>query len=478
MTAFIKYNLKKLFSLTHLFLIFIYCSFAWFLGDPHLDMLSIYNSLKLTGKYDIVLYSVVLLNFILFINIHFRNELKKDRRDNISLRLTNREILWGLTFCYLIYFLAGFVVPIYGTALIQQLYYAPGNVSILVFVIKIICGITGYTIFWITISLLLNIRFRNDTGVLLLFSIIYTASFIVNFLTKGLLFDQFWMIENVSNRAVIILAVYKGLAWLGFILLSILIINRISKSLNNIDLSLPYRKGIFSKTAEKLKAYLSMYHYNMIGLSNQRILTFFSFIGLIFIIALVQIKTADLLVMGNLYVGVFVPVMFSLNQYHLIKIDKDAGMVHNNFLRDLSYWKIIFNRWFILIIPQLIIAIIYTLILKVYVPQIQFSFFVYIILLNIFCSIFNLCISIFTQAGAAANLFLVFFIYLQLREDVQKVIVSNHFLNGINIYYDILHTGYKVEVKYIGLLVLTIGILVYSSKIFLSKIKYVDIENT
>lgn len=456
----------------------MYCSFAWFLSNPNFDFYSIYNSVKLTEKYDLILYSIGILNFILFINIHFRNELRKNYIDNLILRLSYVELFWGLVICYLLYFLLGLVIPIYGVALLQQLIYAPSNVNLGVFIIKILSGLTGYTLIWIVISLWLNIRFRNDLILLLLFAVIYGVSFIINLLTKGILFNQFWWIDTLGNRVIVVLPIESIFGWLNLITISILIGVYISKRLLIINLTELYRKGIFAKIAEKFKAYLSMYHYNMIGLLSQRIITFFSVIGLIFVIFLVQIKTANLMILANLYIGVFVPILFSFNQYHLIKIDKEAGMVHNNFLRDISYWKIIFNRWLIMLIPQLILAITFTSILKIYITQIQLSFIVYVLLLNIFCSILNLFISIFTQEGIVANLFLILFVYFQLREDVQNIIASNVWLKKLNIYFNLFDTNYKVEIYYLMLLTFIILMLFYFSKMILIRIKYVDLENS
>jgi hypothetical protein len=153
-------------------------------------------------------------------------------------------------------------------------------------------------------------------------------------------------------------------------------------------------------------------------------------------------------------------------------------MVHNNFLRDISYWKIIFNRWLIMLIPQLILAITFTSILKIYITQIQLSFIVYVLLLNIFCSILNLFISIFTQEGIVANLFLILFVYFQLREDVQNIIASNVWLKKLNIYFNLFDTNYKVEIYYLMLLTFIILMLFYFSKMILIRIKYVDLENS
>jgi len=432
--------------------------------------------LRLTKNYDLILFSIALLNYILFINVHFRDQLKGENYNLLALRLTNNEIFWGLVFVYMLYFVVGFAIPAYGCAFIQQLYYAPTKIDISIYLIKICSVVTSYLLFWTVFSLWLTILFRNDFIMLLIFIVVYFFSIVLNLLTNGLLFNQNWLIDSLNNGITLGNSMENIIIWLLFILTTILLGMYISRNLKKLSLVEKYKSGIFSMAAGKLKAFLSMHHYNMMGLSNQRIITFFIIIGFIFIILLVKNENTDLLLMGNLYVGVLVPILFSFNQYFLIKIDKDAGMVHNNFLREMSYARIILSRWLILLLPQLLMAVILTLILKIYITQIHFSFIIYIILLNIFFSLINLCFSIITQAGMAANLFLLFFVYVQLREDVQNLINSNFFLKKINVFYSLLHTDYIVGTYYLFLLLIVVMILIYLSKRMLDRIKYVNVD--
>ncbi|MEO8233348.1 MAG: hypothetical protein ABI638_13775 [Ignavibacteriota bacterium] len=478
MFAFVKYNLLKLFTVTHLFVVAIYLSFAWFLSTPNLDFSSVYNSLRLTKNYDLILFSVALLNYILFVNNHFRDELITESYNLLAVRLTNNEIFWGLILVYLIYFLVGFATPFYCTALFQQLYYAPSKVELSIFLLKILSILTSYLLFWTVFSLWLKLLFRNDIIELLIFVFVYCIFLVFNLLTSGLLFNQTWFIDNIFSSLSSGNWSEKMIIWLLFISISIVLGKHISRKLTRLNLIEKYKIGIFSTIAGKLKAFLSMHHYNMIGLSNQRILTFFTTIGFVFIVFLVQNKNFDLLLLGNLYIGVFVPVLFSFNQYYIIKIDKDAGMIHNNFLREIPYARIILFRWFILLLPQLLVALLLTLTLKVFIVQIHYSFVIYIILLNVLFSLINLCFSIATQEGMIANIFLLFFVYVQLREDTQNLINSNLFLKQLNIFYNLLQPEYVVELHYLFLIMAVVAFLLYSSIKMIGRLKYVSLSNS
>lgn len=474
MINFIFFNLKNIFSFTHIFVLGIYFSFSWFLAKPPLDTSAIYNSQKLTLYYDTILMSLAFFNFLLFVITHFNREMEK--REIIGIRLSTKEIFWGLIISYLLFFFFGFVLPAYGIALIQQIIYAPLNINISIYFLKIISGLLGYTFLWIIISIWLFVKFRNDFTVLVIIVLLYLISLFVQFISNGLIFNQYWINSIFTDNNSFYFIITRIVAWFTVVLLSILLGNRIAKYLSQIEFAPPYRKGIFAKIANKCNAYLSMHHLNMMGLSSQKILILFSFIGFIFILFLIRNPQANLIIIAKIYLGAFIPILFSFNQYYLIKIDKEAGMVHNNFIRKISYTKIIFNRWLLLLIPQLLITLFFSLIISIFAQTLPFSFIIYILFLNVFCSLINLFFAVFTQTNSTANLFLLFFVYIQLRDDIQSFFISRNWLNKLNVFYTLLQENNNIPLEHWFIMIGLILVMIFLTVKSLRKINYADLK--
>jgi len=428
MIAFIKNNLKSLFTLEYFFSIFIYFSFAWFISEPPFDVSSVFNSSKLIARYDSILYSIAYFNFLFFILSHFKINIQKQFMGLLLTRFSIYQIFFGFVFSYVIFFIIGFVFPAYSGALLQQLMYSPQNINILIFLVKFTSSAFGFTFFWIIITLVFAIRFYNEFMVLLLIIIFYIFSLLLYFLSGTLLFNQFWIL-NISIQSILV--------WILFMLIALVCIRVYAPYLRKNDIYQLYKKSYFSKIFQKLYSELSMHHLNMLDFSGFKLIALFTMIGLFILISLSNHQDGNLIVMLQIYIGIFVPILFSFNQIYLINIDIRSGILHNIFLCKMPYSKLIFNRWFILLLPQISISILYFFIVINFVQNISLNFIIYIILLNILYSLINLVLSIFSKNGVLANFCLLFFVYIQLRYDIQ-FIMNNIWLKKINIFYPIL----------------------------------------
>ena len=342
---------------------------------------------------------------------------------------------------------------------------------------KFSIGLTGYIIFWIVITIGLFVWLRNDFVVLIIIIPAYLFSILLNVFSDGLYFNQHW-IDNIflsKNSSNLILNHF--FFWLFIILITILIGNFLIKKIPFIDFFPPYRTGLFARLANFFKTYLSKHHLNMMGLANQKILTIFSLLGLIFIIYIIRNPNAQMIVLAKIYLGAFIPILFSFNQFYIIEIDRDAGMIHNNFTRQTEYFRIILNRWFLLLIPQLIISALYSLVVSLFAQELSISIIIYILLLNIFCSSFNLLFAIKTRTNITANLILLFSVYIMLRDDVQCFLISYNWLNKFNIFYALLQDKHVILLEHWIICLILIFVFIFLSKLFLQRISYVVLES-
>lgn len=479
MLAFIKFNFKKLFSFSYIPLLFLYLSFAWLLNDPNLSRANIFDSEKLTGSYDLILYSIMLITFLLFVINHFSREMGTERKAIIQTRLTNTQLFWGLVVVYFLFFIIGFVLPSYLTALLQQIIYAPQKINLQVFYLKILSGVFGFTFFWLILSLWLTVKFRDSFIVLVTFLVLFGISQIVVFISNSFTFDQFWLYKVFANNLNISKTLEIIAVWFIIMLFTIWAGNKLSAFVRNYEFISPFRNGLYSKFAELVKLELSKFHIQMLGLNNQKILFLFTLIGLFLVISVNNKPNANLFVLTKVYIGAFVPLLFSFNQYNLIQIDRDAGMIHNNFLRQTSYSKIVFNRWLILAVPQTLVIIFFALLLNLTKSSLPFSFVVYILLLSLSLSLLNLLFAVLNRKNNIANLVIFFFVYLQLRDDFQNFIFNNPLLEKFNIFQPLLQQNSNNILIWNWAAV--IFILIFSltlSQILLGKINYVSLEDS
>lgn len=209
----------------------------------------------------------------------------------------------------------------------------------------------------------------------------------------------------------------------------------------------------------------------MIGFENQKLIAFFVLLGLFSFLPLLKKEGIDILPLVQIYLGGFIALFFSFNQYYLIKIDIDAGMIHNNYLRALPYTRIIINRWLVSLILHIITLLIS--ILVVYVSGIKFSLekILYIIVLNIFCSLLNLMFAVVILINAAANMLLILFVYGQLIDDVQRFISKYPLIQSFNIFSPLLMES-ETSIELWAFLLLAIFLVFTTIIIKLNKLKY------
>jgi hypothetical protein len=436
MLSFIFYNLKRLFSGAYIASVVIYFAFAWIISAPPFNLTAIYNSSRITENYYLILNSIAFFTFVLFIIIHFREELSISKKEVLLSRLTKNKIFWGLTVSYFLFFFIGFVLPANCLAFVEQLIYAPNKIDIFVFLLRLLSTFTDYYFFWIILALFLFAKIKNEFILLILFLFLFGSSEILNIITQGKLFNN-WLTASFLNTPSF--KTSSLVFWSVFTLSAVIVMQLSTKIILETDISERYKRGFFVWILERLKLYLSMHHLRMMGLGSQKLLTIFTFLGLMQVIMLLNIDNANLLPFAKIYLGALLPILFSFNQYFIITIDKDAGMLHNNMLRKTSYPKIVMNRWLVLLIPQLLIAFIYSILISVFGKSFPIEFILYILLLNIFCSLFNLFFGIVTGKSGIANLFLLFFIYVQLRNDFQQLFVHYSILNSFNIFEPLLN---------------------------------------
>jgi len=472
---FVIHHLKKLFSPAWLFISILYNSFAWFLSTPPFNVSAIYSTEKLTDQYDLVLYTLGLFSFLLIVLTHFNREMKKEYREIIGTRFSGLKVYWGLVVCYFLFFMIGFVFPAYLTAIGQQLIFAPHTISFSILVIKLVSGLFGNIFIWIILSIWLYTQFQDEFPVLISIFFVYLCAFFLNLFTSGIILDQFWLAQCLAGTYSSGYIFSRLFIWFSLMSFMIYSGNIIGKKFLSLNMIRSYKKGIFSLMAEKSKAYLSMHHLDMMGLNSQKILLFFTFIGLVFLIIVIQNPDAQMIVLIKVYLGGLLPILFSFNQHYLIKTDQDAGMIHNNFLRKTSYAAIIINRWLLLLVPQISIVFIYTILISLFSQNLPMSFILYILLLNVFCSIANLFFAVLLRISGMANFILFSFIYIQLRDDIQTILIDHHWLNKINIFYVLLQDEHFIPtIHWIVLFSVVIVLFLVTMKM-INRLKYAEV---
>ncbi|MDH7603439.1 MAG: hypothetical protein QHH13_00895 [Melioribacter sp.] len=434
MITFVKFHLRQLISFSQLIVFALYVGFAWFLASPFFAPNIIYSSEKIIRTYNFMLFSVGLLNYILNIVSHFPNEFHPAKYQITASRLSSVEFFKGLIIVYIIYFTIMFVLPTYFIAFIQQAIYAPKKIDLFYYMINCFVGIFGNVIIWTIISIIIIVKTGNEFRTLLLIGLFYGLSLLINNFSNGVLFNNTWFVSVITE--------YKnfenGIAWFISVCIFTVWGHNFSKKLNEKNFVVKYPKGFYALLLQKLNAKMSSYHVRMIGLENQKIITFFVVLGTLLLLPFLKKEGVNLLPMVQIYLGGFIALFFSFNQYFLMKIDEDAGMIHNNYLRAYSYSSIILNRWFITLIPHIMVVLICMIIIHVWGSPIDTGKIFYIILLNIFCSLLNLFFAIVLRINAAANLLLLLIVYGQLLDDFQRFIKNYPTLQSINIFSPLL----------------------------------------
>jgi hypothetical protein len=132
---------------------------------------------------------------------------------------------------------------------------------------------------------------------------------------------------------------------------------------------------------------------------------------------------------------IVIPLVFTLNQSFIFKIDHDAGMKESIVLKSNSYIKIILNRWLVLVLIQILVQLAGIFIVHFYSHSLPAIYTIYILLLGILISLFNLFVNVSTRSIGLANILLFIMIYIQLNEDIVLIVENYTFLSTAQFIY-------------------------------------------
>ncbi|TFG95469.1 MAG: hypothetical protein E4H13_13375 [Calditrichales bacterium] len=476
MWAFIGHNLKLLFTPGAIIFIIGYNSFAWFLSSPPLDPVSAHNTDKLLGQYDWILYSLGFFAFLHIMLTHFHDQVQTTNLVVIRTRLTTKEIFNGLLLAYFLFFLVGFVLSSYLTASIQQQIQSPRTLDYAGILYKTLSGFCGNVLLWIISALCLFWYFREEFIVLVMMLIVYVGTFIINGLTGGIFLDHWWIYRLINEHTIDFWR--TSVIFMIWIVLNLVIYYKAGHVFRTM-FAMPkpgyLKKGFVEEILEKFNAGLSAHHAGMLGFSAQKTRYFFAVLGLAIVLILIKSPAVKLERLLYIYLGGFLPVLFSFNQYLMIKVDLAAGMVHNNYLRKISYAKIVLNRWVLLLLPQLAINLLILVMLKQCGYDLSGGMLLYIPMLHIFFSLLALYLNIVFCMRGAANVIIAGFAYLLLREDVHQFLLQNHHFGTLNIFMPLLTNNLTAPAWQGGLLFAGILILYMITVRAINRMKFSEL---
>jgi hypothetical protein len=202
--------------------------------------------------------------------------------------------------------------------------------------------------------------------------------------------------------------------------------------------------SLFARIAYNSGQFLSSFHLSMLDFSTSKTNTIFTVIGFLLIMILLRIPNLKLIILLKIYLGAFLPILFSFNQHNLINIDIKTGMLSNNFLRSKSYLFILLHRWSINLMSHFLSITLLLFLSFIFKTGVTISLAIYIVFINIFSSLFNLSLSAFFNNSSSANFILIIFVYLQLRDDVQHILVTIPLINNLNIFNPIVQEGHQI----------------------------------
>lgn len=423
MRRFITYSLKQLLDSTYFSLLVLYALLCWMIGDLLYTQKGVLSSRDIIDSYNMIIFSLVMMNSVYFIISHFRETLNAKMRDVLITRLGKGKYFWGLIICYFIYVIAFYFFPLYLTALFQQIVHGRDNIVLPEYLNSFIHSIARTGVWTIVLPIFLIIWLKNDLLTLVIWSLIYFSISSASFIS-----EQFQTIDGnlLSGLPLIISVTINILALTGGII--------ISRKLTEYEYNEKISGGIFSFLAGTLKFDLSKFHYKMLGLKTQNLFFIFGTLGFAFILSMFRGLDVNSVVISKIYVAVFFPLLFSFNQYNLIAVDIESGMLATNLLRKIDYGKIVFNRWLTMLAPQIILAVVFSAILLNIIPGMNISFMALVILLNILFGSVNFFLSVYFNKSGYANFIIGFIAYLMLREDIQNIFISHKILNYFNIF--------------------------------------------
>ncbi|HEX2866283.1 MAG TPA: hypothetical protein VHO03_04535 [Ignavibacteriales bacterium] len=424
MFCFISNCLKQMLNYTYLSLIFLYGLICWMIADVTIKSQGLISGKEILKSYDTIILFLVLINCIYFIITHFRETLNSRIRDAEILRLGRYKYFWGLAAAYFIYFAVFNAAPLYLTAFVQTIVNSSSAFYFSDYFNALLSTAFRAGLWPIALSLILIVWIKNDLLALIVWTAVYltvTAISVISGLYKTGEGNAPLSAVPLIASSVISLLTFAG----GFL---------ISRRLTEYEYNEKISGGIFSLIAHKLGFVLSEFHYKMLGLKTQSLYLIFGLLGFVFVLSLTEGMGANNTVISKMYVAVFFPLLFSFNQYNLLAVDIDSGMIATNVLRKSGYARIVLNRWFTMLLPQTVFAVVFSFFIIGSTNGLNVSFLALVLVLNILFSSMNFSLSVFFMRPGFANFTVGFVGYLMLREDVQKVISSSELLRNVNLF--------------------------------------------
>jgi hypothetical protein len=439
--AYIVHTLRSLLTPTYASVVMVYLAFAWFLASPDLDARVVRSTQRLMETYELVLMSVMMANYLLFVMLHFAGEWRRGYRDMLATRLTCGEMFWSLVVAYGAFFLVGFLIPTYAMALIQQYSYSPGTIRGGVFLTRTLGSLFGYTFCWLIVSLWCVVHFRNRIVGFLVVLTAYATMQFASLLSQGRIFDQYWITSLFKLDSAGGVAFTVGSWVIAGVVAPLLLGGALVARLREYDPVDPFQPGVLSRVARLCGADFSAYHLRMMGLMSQKILILFALLGMGLLIPLVSRPDAQLRTVVTIYIGAFVPLVLSLNHFSIIQVDRESGMLHNMFLRKTPYVRVVLNRAIILQLPVLFVQTLLLVIMHFTVEPVGLPFVLFVFGLSCMYGAVNLFMAILTMKSSVANLVLLFGVYVFLRDDVQGLIKRYPSLDAANPFSPLLVNG-------------------------------------
>jgi hypothetical protein len=436
--SFIIANLRRLWSFSHAAAIALYCSVAWFLVEIEPTM--IVRTELVFAQYGFLLQTFALLTCILTIIQHWKEELQAARRDIMRLRLGNAGMVIGLFASYWIFWITASALPMMLTAAVQQTLGGSGYFTFSAALESTLSALfTGFAPLWIAASLSVFTSRRNEPLTVFVIALMIVAAFIVRQATSGIVFDELWIAHPT---------VWSAIAWCCSLVIIARILRRFWRSLDSLTMTTTFSHGLTVRALQHLGWSLSAFHARLMNMSHALVLAVFSGLGLVIIIPLVQ-RSPSFAVLANVYLGALVPLLFALRTRFVIDVDAHAHISDVVRLRPQAYWRVVLNRWCVLLIPMTITTMCLGTVLWASTPHGYYAPYnvMYCSLLGIIWQSMALALALLSRQflrweSNSWQVALLLLVYIQLRDDVQTVMTTS-FLSVINIVSPLQHPTFS-----------------------------------
>jgi|GEM_PF-3911964 len=412
---------RRLWSLSHLAAIALYCSLAWFLVG--LEPTTIFRTDLVCEHYNFLLQTFGLLTCVLAIVEHWKDELRPDRRDLMRLRLGNTGVVLGLFCSYWCFWVCAAVLPMMLTAAVQQILAGVQYIDVII-LLHYLCAsaFTGFAPLWLAFSLAIFTMRRNEPLTVFALLLVIAGAAVLKQVSCGLLFDSLWL-EHPS--------VWLALFWCSSLGSIAMIIFRFQRRIETLSLDDTLGRGLSTQLFALVRWNMSAFHARLLNMSHALVLALFSVLGLMVIIPLVR-QSPSFAQMANIYLGAFVPLLFGLYVGSVVEVDTKANLAETIRSRSQAYWRIVLNRWCVLLLPMAVTTIGLGAALWVWTPYYAIGMVVYCVLLGVVWQAIALAVSLMVRRSGAWQIVLSLLVYIQLRDDVQQA-MNTSLLQIINI---------------------------------------------